>query len=175
MGKNYCRFVSISEKIGVYDSFFIEDGGTIFINGDEKTVKYNDSYHFQVGFNFYHISEFFEKVVLGAGSVVIPGKGLKTKEYGKNYFPYKENTYSIVTFPDLGDMKFEFSDFRIIRETLPLGMYAYDIRHDDESQGIACEIANKILVNYLGTILTKEPLLERDNERILLNNDMRFH
>ena len=34
-----------------------------------------------------------------------------------------------------------FTSIRIKRDTIPDGLYAYDVRHDDECRGIPCEIA----------------------------------
>ncbi len=34
-----------------------------------------------------------------------------------------------------------FTSIRIKRDTIPDGLYVYDVRHDDECQGIPCEIA----------------------------------
>lgn len=34
-----------------------------------------------------------------------------------------------------------FTNFRIKRDTVPDGLYAYDVRHDDDCRGIPCEIA----------------------------------
>lgn len=34
-----------------------------------------------------------------------------------------------------------FSSLRIDRSTLPKGLYLYEVRHDDDCQGIACQIA----------------------------------
>lgn len=34
-----------------------------------------------------------------------------------------------------------FASIRIKRDTVPDGLYAYDVRHDDECRGIPCEIA----------------------------------
>ena len=34
-----------------------------------------------------------------------------------------------------------FTGIRIKRDTIPDGLYAYDVRHDDECRGIPCEIA----------------------------------
>ena len=41
-----------------------------------------------------------------------------------------------------------FTSIRIRRDTIPDGLYAYDVRHDDECRGIACEIAPFVMVNY---------------------------
>ncbi|MBR3936186.1 MAG: DUF3846 domain-containing protein [Oscillospiraceae bacterium] len=51
-----------------------------------------------------------------------------------------------------------FTNLRIDRNTVPKGMYAYDVRHDDDMQGEPCEIAPFILVNHWGTIISNTPL-----------------
>ena len=50
-----------------------------------------------------------------------------------------------------------FCGGRIDRHTVPVGLYAYDVRHDDDQQGIPCQIAKYIMVNHWGTILCKSP------------------
>ena len=37
-----------------------------------------------------------------------------------------------------------FTSIRIRRDTIPDGLYAYDVRHDDECRGIPCEISGII-------------------------------
>lgn len=55
-----------------------------------------------------------------------------------------------------------FTCSRIDRTTVPKGMYAYEIRHDDEGRGDPCEIGEHILVNFWGTVITNRPIkLER--------------
>ena len=51
-----------------------------------------------------------------------------------------------------------FTSIRIKRDTVPDGLYTYDVRHDDECRGIPCEIAPFVMVNYWGTIILAEPL-----------------
>jgi hypothetical protein len=46
-----------------------------------------------------------------------------------------------------------FTSIRIKRDTIPDGLYAYDVRHDDECRGIPCEIAPFVMVNHWGTII----------------------
>ena len=46
-----------------------------------------------------------------------------------------------------------FTSIRIKRDTIPDGLYAYDVRHDDECRGIPCEIAPFVMVNHWGTCL----------------------
>ena len=38
------------------------------------------------------------------------------------------------------------------RDTVPQGMYMYEVRHDDDQQGEPVQIANWIMVNHLGNI-----------------------
>lgn len=37
-------------------------------------------------------------------------------------------------------------------------MYLYEVRHDDDGKGEPCEIAESILVNHWGTIITNKPI-----------------
>lgn len=61
-----------------------------------------------------------------------------------------------------------FTSERIRDSDLPKGIYKYEIRHDDECQGIMCEIAKRIFVNHWGTILSKEEInLGPDGYRII--------
>lgn len=90
-----CRFVAISTKAGIHDSFQIADGGTVFINGKERLVNYIDEYHFSIDKKCFHTFEFFERVVRGTGSNVLPGKGLVTREYGPNYRASVSGVYEI--------------------------------------------------------------------------------
>ena len=46
-----------------------------------------------------------------------------------------------------------FTSIRIKRDTIPDGLYTYDVRHDDECRGIPCEIAPFVMVNHWGTII----------------------
>ena len=53
----------------------------------------------------------------------------------------------------------------------PDGLYAYDVRHDDECRGIPCEIAPFVMVNHWGTIILAEPLdLPDDGRRYIDEN-----
>ena len=59
-----------------------------------------------------------------------------------------------------------FTDWRIDRDTVPHGLYHYELRHEDEDWGSPCQIAKGILVNFFGTILTAEPIpLDEDGRR----------
>ena len=50
-----------------------------------------------------------------------------------------------------------FNDMRIDRSTIPNGYFMYEVRHCDEDWGEPCEIALGILVNFYGTLLSKDP------------------
>lgn len=64
-----------------------------------------------------------------------------------------------------------FTSERIRDADLPKGIYKYEVRHDDECQGIMREIAKRIFVNHWGTILSKEEIdLGADGYR-LINED----
>ena len=56
------------------------------------------------------------------------------------------------------DQPMLFTCERCDKSTLPRGMYMYEIRHDDDMQGIPCEIAEWILVNHWGTVISNKPI-----------------
>lgn len=77
---------------------------------------------------------------------------------------------------DISNKKFEqiklfgktvlFSPSRINTEDIPKGIYKYELRHDDECQGIICQISTRILINHWGTILSNKPIkLDQDGYR----------
>lgn len=51
-----------------------------------------------------------------------------------------------------------FTCGRIDRTTVPRSLYVYDVRHDDDQQGLPVEIADHILVNHWGTLLSSRPI-----------------
>lgn len=51
-----------------------------------------------------------------------------------------------------------FHNMRLDRNTVPKGLYLYEVRHDDEGWGAPAQIAKGILVNHFGSILTREPI-----------------
>lgn len=52
-----------------------------------------------------------------------------------------------------------FVDERISRDTIPDGWYFYEVRHADNDWCEPIEIGLGVLVNFYGTLITKEPLL----------------
>ena len=64
-----------------------------------------------------------------------------------------------------------FTSIRIKRDSVPAGLYAYDVRHDDECRGIPCEIAPFVMVNHWGTIILAEPLELPDDGRRYIDEE----
>ena len=50
-----------------------------------------------------------------------------------------------------------FNDMRLDQDTVPKGLYLYEVRYDDETWE-PVQIAKGILANHLGSILTRERL-----------------
>ncbi len=69
--------------------------------------------------------------------------------YDANRLTYNEVT--IFGVPAL------FTDFRIDRATVPEGVYRYELRHGDEDWGEPIELSRSLMVNFYGTVLTREP------------------
>lgn len=51
-----------------------------------------------------------------------------------------------------------FACFRIDRNSVPDGLYLYEVRHDDDQQGLPVQIADWVLVNHWGTLITDTPI-----------------
>lgn len=60
--------------------------------------------------------------------------------------------WEIVTVCDIPML---FSCLRIDRNTIPEGLYLYEVRHADDDWGEPVEIAKGVLVNHFGTLLSK--------------------
>lgn len=66
-----------------------------------------------------------------------------------------------------------FTKSRIDRDTVPEGISLYEIRHSDSNWGKPIELARGIMVNYYGTVLTREPIqLPLDGWIKLKNKDL---
>lgn len=50
-----------------------------------------------------------------------------------------------------------FSECRINSATVPEGVYRYEVRHSDDDWSEPVELARGIMVNFYGTLLTREP------------------
>ena len=51
-----------------------------------------------------------------------------------------------------------FHNMRIDRDSVPKGLYLYEVRQDDDGFGDPVQIAKGIMVNHFGSILTREPI-----------------
>jgi hypothetical protein len=51
-----------------------------------------------------------------------------------------------------------FTPIRIDRNTVPRGYHLYEVRHDDDCQGDAVQIARGIMVNHWGTLITRDEI-----------------
>lgn len=51
-----------------------------------------------------------------------------------------------------------FSDCRVDKATVPDNLYMYEVRHADDDWGDPCEIAEGVLVNFFGTLLSEEKI-----------------
>ena len=59
-----------------------------------------------------------------------------------------------------------FTCARVDRDTVPEGLYMYEVRHDDDQQGDPVQIANWIMVNHWGTLITNKLIRLEPSERI---------
>lgn len=50
-----------------------------------------------------------------------------------------------------------FTNMRLDRQTIPDGLYCYDIRDSDNLDGSYAEVKAHVMVNHWGTILCKSP------------------
>lgn len=51
-----------------------------------------------------------------------------------------------------------FTNLRLHRDTVPKGLFVYEVRHDDDQQGIPVQIADWIMVNHWGTLISNRPI-----------------
>lgn len=51
-----------------------------------------------------------------------------------------------------------FTSARVDRDTVPRGLYVYEVRHDDDCQGYPVQIGKGIMVNCWGTIISNTPI-----------------
>lgn len=51
-----------------------------------------------------------------------------------------------------------FTCLRVDRDTVPEGLYMYEVRHDDDQQGDPVQIGNWIMVNHWGTVISNKPI-----------------
>ena len=67
-----------------------------------------------------------------------------------------------------------FTNLRIDRNTVPDGLYCYDLRHGDSDDSEPCSIEKNVLVNHMGTIISKEPFEFGDKDYVSLEDGINF-
>lgn len=73
----------------------------------------------------------------------------------RRYPDARTTTFEAVT---VLDHPMIFACHRIDRASVPAGMYLYEVRHDDDQQGLPVQIANWIMVNHWGTLISDQPI-----------------
>lgn len=58
-----------------------------------------------------------------------------------------------------------FTDWRIDRQTLPEGLFVYEVRCQDDNMFEPAVISEYIWVNYFGALLSKELIIDWDIEK----------
>ena len=74
----------------------------------------------------------------------------------------------------LDDYVVLYTGSRIDRNTVPEKLFCYDVRHDDDCQGIACEVKPYVLVNHWGTILSKTEIPMTEGGSYYPREDMNY-
>ena len=77
-------------------------------------------------------------------------------------------TYQEVTIFDRPAL---FTECRIDRATVPEGVYRYELRHGDADWGEPIELSRSLMVNFYGTVLTREPFQLPIDGWIPMEND----
>lgn len=56
------------------------------------------------------------------------------------------------------DIPMLYVECRIDRASIPKGMYMYEVRHTSDDWSEPCQIANAIVVNFAGTLISNRPV-----------------
>lgn len=67
-----------------------------------------------------------------------------------------------------------FTNMRLDRQTVPNGLYCYDIRDSDRLDGSCAEIKAHVMVNHWGTILCKSPFPLDEHGSYYPEDDMNY-
>lgn len=100
-------------------------------------------------------------------SLVSPNKILD--KIAEESFYTKNEKYEVVTVFDIPML---FTCERIDHKTIPEELFVYEVRHDDDCQGIPCEINKYIFVNHWGTLISNRPFPTVENGKpVFLDED----
>lgn len=83
---------------------------------------------------------------------------------------YQANELNYEKVQILGKIGF-FTNERIQKDSVLERVFQYEVRHDDLCQGIPCEVAKGIFVNFWGTLLTLIELSEVEQNGYQYIND----
>ena len=75
---------------------------------------------------------------------------------------------------EIDDREVLFTSSRIDRNTVPAGLYCYDIRETDGFSGEAATVEPYVGVNHLGTILSKEEFPMENGYYSIQNDGMNY-
>lgn len=87
--------------------------------------------------------------------------------------PINANEVNFERFEILGQDAL-FTNLRIARNSLPDGIYAYDLRDSDDCSGEPCELKSCVVVNHCGTVIVKEPIDGADDGIVLDERDYNY-
>lgn len=59
---------------------------------------------------------------------------------------------------EINDIPALFTEYRIDRNTLPQGVYCYEIRASDNGSSDFCTIEHHVRVNFTGSVITRRPI-----------------
>lgn len=68
-----------------------------------------------------------------------------------------------------------FTCDRIQGDSVPEGLYQYEVRHDDEGLGNPVQIARGILVNFYGSLLCREKLEDIETQGTIYISEADWH
>ncbi len=74
-------------------------------------------------------------------------------------FDAREETFERV---EIDGVEALFTNARLDRDTIPDGLYCYDVREAEGFSGIAATLEPFVAVNHWGTVLSKEPFPMED-------------
>ena len=138
-------------------------------------------------FLFYHLPKGFDGQVLDSMSLhelgmnILRQTGARITDYGvisepdyplfrmrycQDQVAESSNTYDLI---EVCGEKAIFSNWRFAGNEIPEGHYRYDIRTD--SEGNFCTLEPFVVVDYGGTVITKEPIGLGEEGYIVLNED----
>lgn len=109
----------------------------------------------------------YEEKAVGArsennASVIINRTVLETRRYARYAVNARTENFIGVTVLNHSML---FTSVWVDRGTVPDGLFMYEVQHDDEQQGLPIQIADSVIVNHLGTLISDQPIaLEPNSE-----------